>query len=313
MGKYKVISGQNIYDVALHIYGSIEGITDLLICNPFLSMADTLASGQELTYSDDYVINAEIVAYNRVHGIVPANGERNVYYKDPQHPRLAEIRIPAGATSASLSFSGSGIMQIDWGDNSALQDIVPGDRLTRFSHSFDNIISFDRKIRIYGDFRLRQADLTELNPSVIIILSPVYTEEVTLKGCRASLGFLRMLEGLYSLDLKKVKTNNLLPVIECRQLMRLDLSGMDILRENLDDFLIALVREHYGRRNCEVILTEFPSGEYREPPRDDEGNYAVTAGMEAVWLLTNEPAWNEGGPWNFNICGEEYKYTEYGY
>ena len=29
MGKYRVIAGQNLYDIALHIYGSIEGIVDM--------------------------------------------------------------------------------------------------------------------------------------------------------------------------------------------------------------------------------------------------------------------------------------------
>ena len=31
MGKYRVVAGQNIYDVALYLYGSIEGVVDLLI------------------------------------------------------------------------------------------------------------------------------------------------------------------------------------------------------------------------------------------------------------------------------------------
>ena len=26
MGKYRVVAGQNIYDVALYLYGSIEGV-----------------------------------------------------------------------------------------------------------------------------------------------------------------------------------------------------------------------------------------------------------------------------------------------
>ncbi len=55
MGKYTVISGQNLYDVALHVYGSIEGITDLLVNNPDLSMGSVLAQGQELIFSDDYI------------------------------------------------------------------------------------------------------------------------------------------------------------------------------------------------------------------------------------------------------------------
>mgnify|MGYP003254322819 CR=1 FL=1 len=51
MGNYRVITGQNIYDVALHLYGSIEGIVDLLINNPGLSLETELRTGQELTYT----------------------------------------------------------------------------------------------------------------------------------------------------------------------------------------------------------------------------------------------------------------------
>ena len=51
MGNYRVITGQNIYDVALHLYGSIEGIVDLLINNPGLSLETELRTGQELTLS----------------------------------------------------------------------------------------------------------------------------------------------------------------------------------------------------------------------------------------------------------------------
>jgi hypothetical protein len=306
MGSYKVISGQNIYDVALHIYGSIEGITDLLVSNPDLSMATVLAQGQELIYSDDYVIDPEIVAYNRIHRIIPANGERNVYFKEPCWPLIIEARVPAMATFAGMSLSGTGTMEVDWGDNSQLQGITLTARLADFSHSFDNKVSGERKIRLYGDFTLRQANLSALNPSAVFLLSPLYIEELTLRNCRASLGFLSLTEGLYSLDLGKLKADDLLPIVGCRNLMRLDLSGMDVLREHLDTFLIALVHEHYGRHACEVILTETPSGEYREPERDGELNYVITSGMEAVWLLVNESAWNEAGQWRFDICGTIY-------
>ena len=66
MGKHKITAGQNIYDVAMHLYGSIEGIVDLLINNPELSLDDTLKSGEELEYTDGFTISPDIVAYNRV-------------------------------------------------------------------------------------------------------------------------------------------------------------------------------------------------------------------------------------------------------
>ena len=58
MGQYTVITGQNLYDVALDIYGSIEGITDLLLSNPALSMMSELRAGQTLDYSDGVLIDA---------------------------------------------------------------------------------------------------------------------------------------------------------------------------------------------------------------------------------------------------------------
>ena len=50
MGRYRVIAGQNIFDVALHLYGSIEGIVDLMMNNADLSLATVLTVGQELVY-----------------------------------------------------------------------------------------------------------------------------------------------------------------------------------------------------------------------------------------------------------------------
>lgn len=310
MGKYRVTAGQNIYDAALHIYGSIEGITVLLVNNPSLSMAATLRTGQELVYSDDYLIDADVAAYYSRQGITPANGERNVYFKESKHPRLAQFMLPAPATNAGFSVSGSGNMEVDWGDNTPLQHLVLNNKPIRLNHFFDNSVSGRRDIRLYGDFKLRKADFTGLNPSVIYFLQPVYAEEITLRGCDAALDFLPMMQGLYSLDLTKAKTASLLPIVRCRDLMRLNLTDVDVLQAALDEFLIALVREHYGRRSCGVMLSEHPSGEYREPPRNENNGYIITSGMEAVWLLTHEPSWNEAGAWRFDICGEIYTYTE---
>lgn len=309
MSKYTITAGQNLYDVALHIYGSIEGITDLLINNPTLSMASRLSAGQELIYTDDYQIDADVVSYYRQRNICPANGERSVYFKEPHHPQIVEFRLSAAAPSTGVSLCGSGVMEIDWGDNTPLQCVELSNKPQTLSHFFDNKIADRRIIRLYGDFRLKQIDFTALNPSAVFLLNPVYAEEVTLRGCTASLDFLPLLEGLYALDLTKIKTASLLPVVQCRGLKRLDLSGIDVLRETLDELLIALVREYCGRRNCEIILSEYPSGEYREPPRDEALNYLISTGMEAIWLLTHEPAWNEGGPWIIRIGERCYQYT----
>ena len=113
MGRYTVITGQNLYDVSLDIYGSIEGITDLLVSNPRLSMASELHAGDRLDYSDDYLIDAETAAYLRREGITPASGERRVYFRQTSQPRRLELCLPAATSGVFFSLSGRGMAEID--------------------------------------------------------------------------------------------------------------------------------------------------------------------------------------------------------
>ena len=124
MGKYRVVAGQNIYDVALYLYGSIEGVVDLLINNPDLSFATTLTAGRELVYTDDFVIRADVVAYNGLHGIVPANGERHVYPKTFTLPLAVVLTLAAGIITVQCAVSGAGQLEIDWGDNSDTETVL---------------------------------------------------------------------------------------------------------------------------------------------------------------------------------------------
>lgn len=306
MGKYIVTPGQNIYDVALHIYGSIEGIVDLMMNNTSLSLASDLKSGNELIYTDGYIINADIVSYNRIHKIVPSNGERTVYFKETSLPLLIEIILGNLETSTGFIASGTGKMQIDWGDNSPLEYITLTDEVRHFNHSFDNPVSKKRKIRVYGDVRFRFLDFTPLKAKAIYILKPVYVEKFTLTNTAMNIGYLSLFEGIYDLNLSGLDTESLLVLLDCKKLMTLDLSGLDAPQPVIDDYLISLVKYYYGRRNCTVSLNTKPSGIYQEPKRDGKQNYILTSAMEAVWVLCHEPKWNEGGYWKFIIDNEIY-------
>lgn len=306
MGKYTVISGQNIYDVALHIYGSIEGIVDLMMNNTDLSLATDLKSGDELIYTDGYIINADIVSYNRIHKIVPSNGERSVYYKEATLPLLIEIILGNLETSTGFIASGTGKMQIDWGDNTPLESITLTDEVRYINHLFDSLVSMRRKIRIYGDILFRFLNFTPLKAKAVYILKPVYVEKFTLTDSSINIGFLTLLDGVYELNLSGLKTDNLSVLLDCKKLINLDLSKLDVPQSVIDDYLISLVKFYYGRRNCTITLTSRPSGEYKEPLRDEFLNYNISSGMEAVWLICHEPKWNEGGYWKFNIENEIY-------
>ena len=150
-------------------------------------------------------------------------------------------------------------------------------------------------------------DLTGLNPLSFFFYRPQYIEEFILRENGSALEGLALLKGTYRVDLSGCKTRNLLPLSECRDAMTIDLTGADLSLETLDEYLIDLVKHHYGRRNARLILSLQPSGEYQEPLRDENLDYNITTGMEAVWLLLNEPSWNEGGLWQFDIDGTIYK------
>ena len=307
MGRYKVIAGQNIYDVALHLYGSIEGIVDLMMCNTDLSLDTTLKVGDELIYSDDFFINADVVAYNEMHGIVPSNGEHHVYPKVFTRPLAVAFSLPTQTLSVQCSVSGVGTLEIDWGDNSDTEVISLTDKPRLLKHIFDNKVRKRRRIRWFTDAYFKQVDWSGLQPTSVVVLRPLPIEELTIKGATLTLDSLQMVTGIYSLNLSGLTSGNLKPLVECRDLMELNLTDAHIKPTVLDEWLIAIVERYGNRRNCEVTLTAVPTGTYQEPARNaDTGRYNITSGMEAIWVITHEESWNEGGKWEFIINDKEY-------
>lgn len=309
MGKYTVTEGQNLYDVALHLTGSIEGIVDLLICNPALSLADTLRSGDELFYTDGFVINADVVAQYRREQIVPAGGERNVYPKYPSGHRRLWFTLESAQISTSFSLSGNGSVEIDWGDNSPLEAVALSSSVRHLGHRFDNTVAMPRQVRIYGDFTLQSLDLSGCGAHRIRLSEPLHCERFSLCGGSCPLDFAPLLDGVFRMDLSRLSCGSLLPLAECRQLMTLDLTDADVSRAAVDEYLLRLVTHHYGRRNCDLTLPVVPSGTYTEPVRDAVGCYVPATGLEAVWLLTHEESWNEGGAWMVRTPETCYRYN----
>lgn len=308
MGKYRVTAGQNIYDVAMHLHGSVEGIVDLLINNPDLSLDDNLQSGNELDYTDDFTISPDIVAYNRMYSLLPANGERNVYYKDPSGKRIMELFLENKWTAAMLLINGNGMLEIDWGDNTEIEQLTLTGEVKELQHYFNDRIASKRKICLYGDVSFRTLDISHSHASEVYLLHPVSLEKFIYGKMEADISFLSLAEDTYELTLTGLQTDSLLPILPLKRLMRLDLSGARINPSVLDTYLIALVEKYYGRRDMTTILSTVPTGNYRQPEKDSNRNYMITSGMEAIWILTHEPAWNEGGAWTFIINQTIYTY-----
>lgn len=307
MGRYRVIAGQNIFDVALHLYGSIEGIVDLMMNNPDLSLDTTLTVGQELVYTDGFVINADVVAYNAARGIVPANGEHHVYPKYPEGLLSVEFHLPAAVLNVSCTALGTGSLEIDWGDNSEIEKIELRNARLHLNHTFDNTIRGTRRIRWYSRAEFQALDWSGLQPDSIFLFQPLRVEELTLQNASVSLEGFRLLDGTYSLRLSGITTADLTPLAGCRELMTLDMGEGHLKPDVEDAFLYEIVNRYGNRRNCTVTLPVAPSGIYREPDRDPESTrYLPVSGMECIWVILHEESWNEGGPWKFIIEDKIY-------
>ena len=242
-----------------------------------------------------------------MYGIVPSNGERHVYPKTFTKPFVVAFSLSTELLSIKCSVSGVGTLEIDWGDNSDAEVILLSDKPQTLSHIFDSKVRKRRRIRWFTDACFKQVDWTGLQPNSVIILQPVSIEELTIKDTTLTLDSLQMVSGIYSLNLSGITCGNLKPLVECRELMELDLTDANVKTSVLDEYLIALVEKYGNRRNCTVTLTTQPSGIYQEPERDEStGRYNIVSGMEAVWVITHEESWNEGGKWKFIINGKEY-------
>lgn len=288
MATYTVKTGQNIFDVALHLYGSIEGLFDLLISNPKLTMTTDLRRGMELEYHEYFVVNdamkQEIIANN----YLPANSERHVYNKLTDEPLVMICDLDVIQEKTQFIASGEGIMYVDWGDNSEFEKIKLSTTENTYEHYFDNKAD-SRRIKVYGTFTLIKFDTSELG-GVIYPVRPIVVDEFVNRANGYSLKGLFLFDGTVTVDLQAMNISDLLPIGDM-SLQELNLKHVKFTDVSvLDEYLQYIVANYGSRRDCTVYLTTEPS----------------SIGMDAINTIINESSWNESGKWKFIINDQIY-------
>lgn len=176
MKTYTTTTGQNIFDVCLALYGSIEGVLDLLVCNSSLSVTEygpqelkgqpltfetELSRGVVLNYNENININDDVIKYIEENELKSAHGE---HVPCLQERSLNDVRLivqqVGGISTIGVSLV-SGSLTIDWGDYNSAQTISPSDGYVEIEHAYS--ASEEHQISFYGDFVCNTLDLTNLN------------------------------------------------------------------------------------------------------------------------------------------------------
>lgn len=283
MAIHKVTANQNIWDVAIQLYGTIEGVFDLLISNPALTMTTDLVPGMELEYHDYFIINEGIVSGLKSNNYIPGNGQRHVYYKHTDEPLVFICGMPADQELIDFSVSGDGTMVIDWGDNTDLERVVLTHATKRLQHYFDNTVD-ERRIRIYGNFNILLLN-TSLLKGDLFTIRPVTVDEFVSRANGNSLKGLFLFNGTVKVDLQTMAISDLSPIYDMSlqelNLLRVKFSDVSVL----DNYLVHIVENYGSRRDCTVYLDTEPT----------------EVGMNAIQTIINEPEWNKSGNWKFVI------------
>lgn len=291
MATYKVQPNQNIFDISLQLYGTIEGVFDLLITNTWLDMDTDLITGQELEYHEDFVLNSSIVSSLSDDGIVPANGERRVYYKKPIGELIAVCDVDASLSMASFIAGGEGMLAVDWGDNSELSCIQLSHTNQTVSHYFDSEVEKRRRIKLYGipdSTKFTYLDITRLG-GPLKTTRTMTVDEFISNSNGWSLTGLFLFDNTYKVNLQQCTISSLLPIGDM-YLQELNLTEVRFTNISvLDEYLTYIVQNHGTRNGCTVYLDTEPS----------------EVGMQAIDTILTELEWNIPTVWKFVINGNE--------
>lgn len=206
MAQYKVRSGQNIYDVALSIYGSVEGIFDLLVSNRWLNMETRLSYGMVLDYHEEFIVNKNIAIWLKDNNVLVKNGEHIHNYIDIEkfiyehfqvnHPELQEqfqymspdeqnmfwetlytprmvIHQQGQLSSFWFKLNPGKHIIVDWGDYSDIQ-ITEGEDEQELEHYYKG--SGKHIITLYGDFEFSILNMEKIN-GLYYPLGTIYANE----------------------------------------------------------------------------------------------------------------------------------------
>lgn len=286
--QYVVAGGQNIMDVVLATYGSLDGLTDFLMHNPDIDLNSNLEGGQVVLYEQANVINEVTINYFSNNNVYPLNSERNVYYKESSLPLVAYILIPPSVVYVGCSIWCDGRFEIDWGDDTDIESFTGN---VNISHSNNSNINDNRIIRLYSADNFNKISFNNIPIVDVFIFESrvIYQFDIVRSRELCSIGYCKLIKNLRDINMSGSKIADILYLIGCESIRSLNLNGCGIQKSDLDSYFIGLVKNYQSRviANVDVRNNGGISGIYQSPSNLSDPK----SGLEAVWVLENERSW----------------------
>lgn len=302
-GEYTVQYGQNIFDVCLSIYGSIEGLLDLMVSNPGLSIDTELKYGDKLLYTPFYTEDDAVLKSYEINSIIPSNGIGNLVYATGDRLFML-FRASGKQRTFTLSVSGSGPVSIEWGDGSGVEtyELTANKRFIEHLYGYDDTEA--HTIKLYGDAVVYELNLSGMLLEGVYMTEPTRIDSLYMRECgQYNLGFLSLTQRPLNLYFGGSRIDSLIPLIDCKTAYNIDVADCGIGQAEIDSYLISLVKDYGERLACTVNISRNarPSGEYKEP--NDLLN--PQTGMEAIYVIVNHHK-EYNGTWAFIIDDKIY-------
>ena len=277
---YTTSPNQSIYDVAMDVHGSIDGVSDLLINNSGLDVNVVFEGGEEVIFTSAITLDSGVTSGFDVHNIIPTTSPHKHYKHIDGGGKDILMDIYTSATEPEFEMvKDGGVVYIDWGDDSELE-VWKGDRAKHMFNVMDASYVDMYRIRLYVDnkesFDIKKLNMVSSNNNHISLYTTVGVESFVDNSQLAEPMFVCLMGRVTEIVMNNAMSNDFGYLAKLDTLRKLELNTPHTTPESMDNLFIGIVNNYTARRlPADIEVKVKPNGEYKQPSKKLEAQNVI--------------------------------------